>query len=76
MKNSLIYVIKYLVAWACGLAMIVGLAALIFEDDIVVRVVGGVSALVAVVVGNMVWKKKTNVDTKRTETKGSESLKP
>ncbi len=58
MKNALIYIVKYIAAWICGITFIIGLSAIIFEENLMVRFVGGISALVAVIIGNIIWKKK------------------
>ncbi len=50
-------IIAYLVVWVFGLLFIIGLSALIFESDIIVRLIGLVVAIASIMLGNLVAKK-------------------
>ena len=61
MRDSAMYVVRYIISWGCGIALIVGVLAVIFEESLIIRIIGGVTALSAVIIGNVLWKKKADI---------------
>jgi hypothetical protein len=49
--------IAYLAVYGCALGLVVGLIAAAFEEDIRVRVTGGLAAVAAVMIGNLIAKR-------------------
>ena len=54
----MIGVIKYAVAWGCGIIFVIGLLAASFEDNVFVRLIALVFSVLAVILGNHILKEK------------------
>lgn len=66
MDGKISFIARYIAVCILGLIIVVGTLIMIFEEQMLMRITGAICAVIAVVLGNLLWPRKERTKNKIT----------